>query len=617
MALFVALMVGAVPLSAQANEPVGFPIDWSFNHVVYPPTNWLAQWQAVHKDPRALYQEMVRNNRLTAASDSTVTKKKRSLKADWAVSLGTGAVAQNMSPAKYSYITTGTPSCNDWVVFGLNVPPAANQATLMAVNNLYGMANGCTASPGVLFAYETAGPIATSPVISFNDGGLQVAYVDNESSKATLVVLTYKSGDGTAAAAPVAVPGTGSKVSLQYSTTTNTNSSIYVDFSNDIAYVGDDGGTLYKISPVFGGGTPVTKAKATLAGKLSGPVLDQLHSVVLVGSSNGMLYSQKSSDMTAAAAAVTVGNGSTYGGIIDPQTVVTGTTTYAFATTDCNANGGGGSGILSEASVTASTLTQVASNNISEPAHACGANNLHAPALDDAVYNGSAGYLYVCGTTKNTSGTPSQGTPGPPVLYSFTFNPNSGVLGTSAAHTLTPSGTAATDECSPLSYFTSNSTSDIFFGMGTSTGSINSSTVTNTGSIGALTTKASPGGLGGTSGIIVDNSNATTSLANVYFGGLQAGNVTGGSCQTFTGLSASVSSGTVTVTGSSSFNFAVGQTVVISGFGGTNYNGTFETITGTTASTIKYTSSASGTPGTAGQASWGVCGFQLTQSGLN
>jgi len=259
-------------------------------------------------------------------------KKKGSLKADWAVSLGTGGMAQNMSPAKYSFTTGGTPSCSDWVVFALNTTPGNSQATLIAFNNLYGSAASpvCTTNPSVLFAYKTLGAIATSPVISFNDNGLQVAYVDNEAGIATLVVLKYKSGDGTAAAAPVAVPGTGSQVRLQYSTTTNTNSPLYVDFASDTAYVGDDGGTLYKISPVFGGGTPVTLATATLAGKLTGPVLDQIHNVVLVGSSNGDLYSRKVSDLTAAATALTVGDGSASGGIVDPPVIVTGTTTYAL-----------------------------------------------------------------------------------------------------------------------------------------------------------------------------------------------------------------------------------------------------------------------------------------------
>jgi len=285
-----------------------------------------------------------------------------------------------------------------------------------------------------------------------------------------------------------------------------------------------------------------------------------------------------------------------------------------FATAGCDSTSS--NGVFFEASETATTLVELAARAIGNSHNACAPNNIHAPAPDDASYNGSAGFIYVCGTRSVTG---SSGSPVAPELYSYSFPAGGGTIGASAAHTLTP-GTATTDQCSPLTYFTSNSTSKIFLGIGTAAAasSINSSTVTNaTGAIGALTTVTSPNGLGGTSGIIVDNNNATDSLANVYFSGLSAGNVTGGSCQTFTGLSASVSSGTVTVTGSSSFNFAVGQTVVISGFGGTNFNGTFTTVAGTDASHVKYTSSASGTPGAAGQASWGVCGFQLTQSGLN
>jgi len=63
VALFAALVLRAMPLSAQWNAPVGFPIDWSSTHVVYPPTHSYAEWLAVHQDPRALYQEMVRSNR--------------------------------------------------------------------------------------------------------------------------------------------------------------------------------------------------------------------------------------------------------------------------------------------------------------------------------------------------------------------------------------------------------------------------------------------------------------------------------------------------------------------------------------------------------------------------
>jgi hypothetical protein len=143
--------------------------------------------------------------------------------------------------------------------------------------------------------------------------------------------------------------------------------------------------------------------------------------------------------------------------------------------------------------------------------------------------------------------------------------------------------------------------------------------VTTAGAIGALTTDTSPGGLGGTSGIIVDNSSTTSSLANVYFAGLQAGNVAGGSCQSFT-VSASNAGTTVTLTGTG-LNFPVGGTIVVSGFTGTPafYNGTFQvaSVTGTTSLTYTDSAATSNTSQTGHTAAWGTCAFQLTQSGLN
>ena len=122
----------------------------------------------------------------------------------------------------------------------------------------------------------------------------KIAFVSNDrQAEPRFRVVTYSTaaGNGTPAGAPVAYPGTGSQTTaLAFSSTTDTNSSLYVDYINDAAYVGDDGGKLYKISPVFGGGNPAVVWTATLAGKLTGPVLDSANNVVLVGSSNGDLY---------------------------------------------------------------------------------------------------------------------------------------------------------------------------------------------------------------------------------------------------------------------------------------------------------------------------------------
>jgi len=626
--LAVALVLAfSVPVFAQG--PInGFPIDWSDSHVIYLPSAYYQNPQNVAKDPRFLRRLYAKQREATSGallSSEVHGDKKgppppppgRPFHVDWAVSLGTSNVAQNMSPAKYSFVTNGTPSCSDWVVFGLNIAGStttgSSQANLIAVNNLYGTANGCSSSPKVMFAYATAGPIATSPVISFNDSGAQVAFVDNESGRATLRIVKYSTatGNGTAAAAPVAYPGTGTEVHLQYSSMTNTNSSLYVDYTHDAAYVGDDGGNLYKISPVFGGGTPAQIWKATLAGTLTGPVLDQIHGVVLVGSGNGNLYSQNASNGGTAATALSVGNGSTYGIIADPPVIVTGTTTYAFVTTDCNAVAT--NGVLLEAEVTASALTNLASPTIGD-AHGCGSNNLHAPALDDTVYNGSSGYLYVCGTVIRTTSGPG-GTEAP-VLYSYSFNPSNGSLGSSATSSTTPTANAAS-ECSPLTYFTSSSTSRLFAGIGYASGGTVNSWSVSSGSFSSSTQDTAPSGLGGTSAIVVDNSSSTTGLANIYFSGLSAGNVSGtsGNCQSFS-VSGSRSGTTVTLTGTG-FNFSSGGTVVVSGFSNTALNGTWA-LTNATSTSLTYSTTTSGAIATeSGTASWGTCGFQLSQATLN
>jgi len=630
----IALTLGglaALPVTAHSQDksPAGFPIDWSHSHVAYRQGASLKEVKKIESDPRYLLHQYMQQQAERRGLSAKKGNSKNPLTIDWAVSLGNGAVAQNMFPAKFDFATTNTASCSDWVVFGLNVTgdttaAGGKQANLIAFNNLYGTAGSCAATPAVLFSYaDTSGPITTSPVISYLDNGAQVAFVANEGGKATLRVIKYKSGDGTAAAAPVALPGTGSQVSFQYSSTTNTNSPLYIDYFNDAAYVGDDGGFLYKISPVFGGGTPAQVWKATLAGKLTGPVLDQANNVVLVGSSNGDLYSRKAADGTQAAAALIVGDGSTSGGIVDPPVIVEegiGVTTYAFATTGCDSTSSN-NGLLYEASETATTLVKLATENIgtaSTIAGTCATNNLHSPTLDDAAYNGTAGNDYVCGTQSSFfSGSGKVA----PELYSFSFPSGGGAIGSGSS--TTPSSMNSSDECSPITYFTSNSTSKIFMGMGySSQGTVNSYTVSGTGGFSAATSVTTPNGLGGTSGIIVDNTSATAGLANVYFSGLTAGNVsaTSGSCKSFS-VTAKSSGTTVTLTGTG-FNFTVGSTIVVSGFSGTipaTYNGTWVvgSVSGTTSLTYTDTSASTDNTSSNGTASWGVCGFQLSQSGLS
>ena len=641
------LGLAALPPAALAqhehDSPVGFPLDWSHGHVIYRPGGNLEEVKKLETDPRYLRHQYEDRRKWEKAADDAASwrgespkkGKRDTLTVDWAVSLANGSVAQSMSPAKWSVSGSGTPDCTDRVVFALNVAGnsatvAGKQANLIAFDNLYGTANGCMAAPRVIFAYAlTTGPIPTSPVMSFYDNGAQIAFVANEGGHATLRVVTYSTtaSDGTAAGAPVAYPGTGTEVNLQYSTTTNSNSSPYIDYFEDAAYVGDDAGTLYRISPVFGGGPPVVQWTATLAGKLTGPILDLANGVVLVGSNNGSLYALNAADGTAAGTTNTLafGNGSS-GGIVDPPVIVaegSGLATNVFVTTGCNV--AGTLATLNEASETISGLTSLASATIGQAHNACPSNSLHAPALDDNAYNGLDGYIYACGTAISSTG-PSGGSQ-VPTLYSFAFPAGGGTIGTTPTSTNAPSSAATAPQCSPITYFTSNSASKIFMGIGGASagGVVESNTVSVAGVISAATRDTTPNGLGGTSGIVVDNDSATASLANVYFAGLTGGNVTAGgipgNCRSFT-VSGRNSGTTVTLTGTG-FNFSPGNTIVVSGFTGANHaplNGTWVVASTTGTTSLTYTdSNASGTHAAqAGHnARWGTCGFQLTQSGLN
>ena len=213
------LGLAALPPAAVAqhehDNPSGYPLDWSNSHVKFRPAGNLQDQKNFEKDPRYLRHRDEERRKWEKLADDDASRRGRdhwrtitveaamitgrkigkgdSLTVDWAVSLANGSVAQNMSPALFSTTSSTTPACADMVVYGMNVAgavavPGAGQANLIGVNNLYGTGNGCTTNPNVAFAYAlTTGTIATSPVSSYFDNGAQIAFVANESGKATLL----------------------------------------------------------------------------------------------------------------------------------------------------------------------------------------------------------------------------------------------------------------------------------------------------------------------------------------------------------------------------------------------------------------------------------------------
>jgi hypothetical protein len=315
---------------------------------------------------------------------------------DWNVNFVRGRVGANMYPAKYSYDPGAPPDClNDYVVFGLNIAgTTGKQANLIAFNNLYSGVGGiCGGAPTVLFAYNVttaaAGKVNLSPVISLD--GTKIAFVESATGLAIFHVLTWTAGQGSIAAA--AAP---TMTSLTFSTTsTSTTSAPWVDYSSDVAYMGADGGLMYRINGVFnstpvlaGGSWPVTVSGGH---HLSPPVLDNQLGLLMTGSANGNLYEI---DTTTGALSVTpVGAlGKTSSGITAPPIVdVTNGTTFVVDAND------GTSAVLDEFDT--ATLTLIAKARIGLGSSTKIALSIPQPAFDNNYYNDpSTGQVRLCGT---------------------------------------------------------------------------------------------------------------------------------------------------------------------------------------------------------------------------
>ena len=177
---------------------------------------------------------------------------------------------QNQFPAKYRF-DVATEDCNsDYVVFGLTVT-SGTQANLVGINNLYtGATPPCNSgSPWVAFAYNT---VTQSGGRSRRRRRFRPTERRWRSWKARAGLHTStfwcsrirfrrrrrRSGTVLAPQTPTSctTPTTvGCMTTLTIeSAATNSNSSPWVDYNTDTAYVGADNGLLYKITPVFGGG---------------------------------------------------------------------------------------------------------------------------------------------------------------------------------------------------------------------------------------------------------------------------------------------------------------------------------------------------------------------------
>jgi hypothetical protein len=323
-------------LTGQAAKPLqhGMPLatDWSHRHLVFSRPRTAEQAARLSKDPR-YQQQLYRREQSLKLPDGrpasiaeisdfrriTLNGRQKKLHGDWSVNLGAGGnISPDSYPAKFT-IHSDSASCGsdpnpDYVVFstGLN----ANFSTIpsiVAYDNLYTGCGGTT--PSVYWAYNTEGQILTSPVISRD--GTQVAFVETfQGSFGALVLLKWAPG-GTldapvtptiapnAAAYPACIAPCMVVIPLEDrsgATTQSTHSSVFYEYQNDTALVGDDSGYLHLFINVFLG-TPIQIGPPGLfpvqlnpgsPSPLNSPIFDNgegQHPLALVTDTAGFLYS--------------------------------------------------------------------------------------------------------------------------------------------------------------------------------------------------------------------------------------------------------------------------------------------------------------------------------------
>jgi len=276
------------------------------------------------------------------------------------------------------------------------------------------------AVPSVYWAYNTTGQVLTSPLISLD--GSQVAFVQtNTGAEGALVLLRWAASTGTVSspATPTAVLPAAyvgctapcmTKIILRDGNnviTDDTTSSVFYDYTNDIAWIGGASGWLHKITGVFKGvptevHNGVFPVQVNTGNTLSSPVYDSGSQNVFVGDAGGVLYRVDSTAGTVIASGqLDFGTGIVEGPIVNS----TNGLVYVFAssdgTSDCT---GGTSACAVVIQLTTSFLAGDTGNpSVAGTSLAFGStpNPLYIGAFDSSYYNSgnATGNLYVCGNT--------------------------------------------------------------------------------------------------------------------------------------------------------------------------------------------------------------------------
>jgi hypothetical protein len=597
------LMICAVSVmrSGNAQGLVGrIPMinDWSHRHVVFSRPASIAQAWKLQAEPRYWLQALRRNpamfgrsaegargereefgreeNRSRDLIERQMVWQREGFARDWGESLGVGGstgVPFAMPnwwpayPAKYTFNVNGTPDCyHDFVIFPTNLAGAATQASVIAYDELYsGTGGSCGANPAVYWSYNTGtGKVNGSPVFSVD--GSKVAFVETSATGAILHLLKWHAGDGTAinvavsptvatnwtadgaaGHCPVAPGACMINIALSGAPApTVTGSSPFYDYARDTAYVGDDNGVLHKFMNVFGvtgavpsevtAPWPITVDNVAAGIILSPPILDSTSGNIFVTDTQGTLSYVRETFSAAGTckAGVVPCLGST---IINPAShhipdapLVDSTTGKVFIFMGNNGTGA----VVIQSDITLAT-------SISATLGTGTGHHLHSGAFDNTYLtgNGSAGRLYMCGSSASSA----------PTIYRIGFtnsgrvpaSPFANPVGTmnAAVDAVTLPVASASAECAPVTELFNPSASvllqdQIFFGVNTAgtpancvaAGSGCVMSINVTGTPGSLAIQNSIPEIGGPSGIVVDNTSGLGQASSLYFS--NQGNSTAG-----------------------------------------------------------------------------------------
>ena len=569
----------AQPATQPTEHANGIVQDWSMRHVVYPRIGEINSLIALQHDPRAIlsWQAAEREDWHRVRGPRHFLGQQDHQ--DWSISLGGGTTAPAMYPAKFTFDVNATANCaTDFIVYPVNVAGSGTQPNLVAFNNLYsgttptagicnrtpvgGVDDGVSATTFWSYNIQAAGGrVATSPALSLD--GTKVAFVETAAGAAHFHVLAWKSGDGVAAnlqsvispkainsfatLAPVA--GTGTATDLTLGSSSDTLSSPFVDYANDFAYIGNDTGTLFRVTHVFctnpdctNGGSPAPSLDGNwgsggglataCSGQLTGPVVDGGTGNIFVGCSDGKLYGFTPAGASIPGSPLIVGTGSGTGGIVDPP-MVDAVNGFAYVV---SGNSAGGSSVLVQAGTTSFSSPTPVTATLGPG----GLFSLHAPAFNAAYF--SSGFSSVANVQGTTGGTTSPGTisnwqilewadsgvAGSPVtLYGVGFN-SSHVMTSGAAGNFLQIGGSTSVEFSPVTEFMNGSTDQVFVsGLLNAPPNFIEYNLTDFSGLfpnvlfpifGSSPVGASTGEGSGTTGMVVDNVSASGQASSIYFG---------------------------------------------------------------------------------------------------